>query len=65
MFVGLVRAGCNEAAKSPFLFPCLSTVQIERLPARHSFIKVLVQVGAMVNDENIKKTLYEMVSLIN
>ncbi|EJD74821.1 hypothetical protein LOAG_17920 [Loa loa] len=61
VFVGLVRTGCSEAAKSPLLFPCLSLVQIERLPARHSFIKVLVQIGAMANDENITKTLYEMV----
>ncbi|VIO92909.1 Uncharacterized protein BM_BM7015 [Brugia malayi] len=61
VFVGLVCAGCNEAAKSPFLFPCLSTIQIERLPARHSFIKVLVQIGSMANDENVKKMLSEMV----
>ncbi|VDM11619.1 unnamed protein product [Wuchereria bancrofti] len=60
VFVGLVCAGCNEAAKSPFLFPCLSTIQIERLPARHSFIKVLMQIGGMANDENVKKMLSEM-----
>uniref|UniRef100_A0A915PVU4 Exportin-4 n=1 Tax=Setaria digitata TaxID=48799 RepID=A0A915PVU4_9BILA len=61
VLIGLVRAGCNEAAKSPFLFPCLSTVQIERLPARHSLLKVLVQIGAMMNDENIKKNLFVMI----
>lgn len=65
VFIGLVNSGCNQTAKSPFLFPCLSTVQIEQLPARHSFVKVLVQLGGMVDDENIKKTLYGMVSLIN
>ncbi|VDO47641.1 unnamed protein product [Onchocerca flexuosa] len=61
VFVGLIHADCNEVAKSPFLFPCLSTIQIERLPDRHSFIKVLMQIGAMTNDENVKKILYEMV----
>ncbi|KAM3720138.1 Exportin-4 [Dirofilaria immitis] len=61
VFVDLVRASCNESAKSPFLFLYISTIQIERLPARHSFLKVLVQIGAIVDDENIKKTLYEMV----
>ncbi|VBB33229.1 unnamed protein product [Acanthocheilonema viteae] len=61
VFTGLVTSACNETAKSPFLFPCVSTVQIERLPARHSFVKVLVELGGMVDDENIKKTLYEMV----
>lgn len=65
VFIGLVNSNCNEIAKSPFLFPCLSTVQIERLPTRHSFVKMLVQLGSVVDNENIKKILYEMVSLIN
>uniref|UniRef100_A0A0R3S5N0 Exportin-4 n=1 Tax=Elaeophora elaphi TaxID=1147741 RepID=A0A0R3S5N0_9BILA len=60
-FIGMVNSGCNQAAKSSFLFPCLSTVQIERLPARHSFVKGLVQLGGSVDDENVKKTLYEMI----
>ncbi|VDK73552.1 unnamed protein product [Litomosoides sigmodontis] len=61
VFIGLVNSNCNEIAKSPFLFPCLSTVQIERLPARHSFVKMLVQLGSVVDDENIKKTICGMV----
>nr|CDQ06172.1 Bm7015 [Brugia malayi] len=65
VFVGLVCAGCNEAAKSPFLFPCLSTIQIERLPARHSFIKVLVQIGSMANDENVLQPLRERFMLLS
>lgn len=61
VFVSLVRIGCNEAAKSPYLFPCLRRIKIELLPARHSFLKVLVEIGVKVNDENIRKTLNEMV----
>ncbi|VDN01903.1 unnamed protein product [Thelazia callipaeda] len=61
LLIGVVRNGCVEAASSRFLFPCLSAVQIEKLPARHSLLKMLVELGALIGDEIIYNSINEVV----
>lgn len=58
----LAHAMCRETSKCIFLFSYLSAVQINELIVRTSLVKVLVQIGSIIDDEAKQKTLYEMVS---
>ncbi|KAM3720141.1 Exportin-4 [Dirofilaria immitis] len=51
----------REASRSIFLFSYLSSVQTDQLLVRTSLIKVLVEIGSVIDDEAKQRTLHEMI----
>ncbi|VDO40055.1 unnamed protein product [Onchocerca flexuosa] len=52
----------RETSKSIFLFSYLSEVRTDHLLVRTSLMKVLVEIGSVIDDEAKQRTLFEMVS---
>lgn len=62
LLMTLAKTHYDELAKSSYLFPCLSTVKIERLHARRSLLEALAQINGKVEDEALQKDMRNMVS---